>query len=407
MVWHPALSGYTPSMLRVLALTSRFPDRGRPGLGSFVERQYRELASRTGVAVEVVAPIGLPPFPLSLRPRYRGLRALPADESWRGLRVHRPRFSYPPALPQYLPQAMFRSLRSRLHALRRVFPFDLVAAEFFWPEGPAAWMLANAFAVPCSIKARGDDFTRRANEPSTKRLVLEAGRCASGMLAVSAAMRDSMVGHGLPEDRIAVHHTGVDRLLFRPGDGRAGKAALKIEGRLLLSVGNLIPRKRQALAIDALARIDGATLVVVGDGPERDRLRGHADSLGLGSRLRMLGQVPQTLMPALFNAADVTLHTARAEGLSNVWIESLACGTPVVTTDSGGAREAISRPEAGRIVASEPEAIADAVREVIAARADRETVAGTVEDFSWTRNASELEAHFRSIVGRAAAGDRR
>ncbi len=53
-------------MLRVLALTSRFPDRLRPNLGNFVERQTLELASRPGVEVEVVAPIGRAPFPLSL-----------------------------------------------------------------------------------------------------------------------------------------------------------------------------------------------------------------------------------------------------------------------------------------------------------------------------------------------------
>src|SRR3546814_2246791 len=73
--------------LRVLTLSTLFPDASRPNFGIFVERQTRELACRPNVEVTVIAPRGIPPWPLSGTGRYRTLAALPQVEEWRGLSV--------------------------------------------------------------------------------------------------------------------------------------------------------------------------------------------------------------------------------------------------------------------------------------------------------------------------------
>lgn len=79
--------------LRILSIATLFPDAARPNFGLFVEKSLLALAAQPGVMLTVVAPVGLPPFPLSLHPRYRALRRLPQREAWRGLTVHRPRFT--------------------------------------------------------------------------------------------------------------------------------------------------------------------------------------------------------------------------------------------------------------------------------------------------------------------------
>src|SRR5690349_6089292 len=79
-------------MLRVLTLSSLFPDASRPNFGVFVERQTLGLANHPAVALKLIAPIGLPPWPLSRACRYAPLAALPRHEVWKGLETWRPRF---------------------------------------------------------------------------------------------------------------------------------------------------------------------------------------------------------------------------------------------------------------------------------------------------------------------------
>ena len=171
---------------------------------------------------------------------------------------------------------------------------------------------------------------------------------------MSAALKRDMIALGLPEEKIRVHHTGIDLDRFRPVDRAAAKAALGVDGPLLISVGHLNARKGQEIALAALAKIPGATLFLAGDGPERARLEREAGAKGLASRVRFLGVQPHDALPGLLAAADIMVLPTISEGLANVWVEALACGTPVVTSDVGGAREVVDRPEAGRLVPRDP-----------------------------------------------------
>lgn len=389
-------------MLRILVLTSRFPDRLRPNLGNFVERQTFELAARPGIALEVVAPIGLEPFPLG-RVRSRLLDSLPAREDWKGLEVHRLRYPKLRFFPSLSPLSLGRRLLPLAAGLREHFPFDLISAEFAWPDGPAAVAAGRALGVPVAIKGRGMEFERRAETRSTRRQLLESGLAARQLLAVSGSVKQRMAAIGLPAERIAVHYPAVDLDLFRPGDGASAKARLGVSGPLLLAVGNLIPEKGHRLAVEALARLDGATLIVVGNGPERSALLAMARKLGVAGRLRLPGSLPHALLPAFFTAADVTLHPSLVEGFGNARLESLACGTPLVTTAVGEAERIVDRPAAGRIVAAEPEAIAEAVKSLLASPPAAKDVRACVRDFGWAGRAAELEG---LLAAAAAQRDR-
>lgn len=383
-------------MLRVLVLTSRFPDRLRPNLGNFVERQTLELAARPGVEVEVVAPLGRALIPLSQASRV--LDSLFGQEVWKGIVVHRLPFSQFPYVPSLRPPALARRLLPLARALRQRFPFDVISAEFSWPDGPAAVAVGRALGVPVAIKARGMEFERRAEKAFTRRQLLDSGLAAQGLLAVSGSMKRKMAAIGLPAERIAVHYSGVDSELFRPGDRAAVRARLGISGPLLLAVGNLIPEKGHWLAVEALARLEGATLIVIGNGPERSALLARAQRLGVAERLRLPGSLPHALLPAFFTAADVTVHPSFVEGFGNVRLESLACGTPLVTTAVGEAERIVDRPAAGRIVEPDPKAISEAVRSLLANPPSAETVRECVREFSWARRSAELERHLAAAA---------
>lgn len=388
-------------MLRVLTLSSLFPDARRPNFGIFVERQTLGLAAEQGVEVQVVAPVGLPPFPLRLHPHFSGRGCLPSIESWKGLQVHRPAFPHLPGPGMRLaPMMMARTLLPLLRAIRTDFPFDIIDTEYFWPDGPAAVALGRALDVPVSIKARGSDIHLWGKRGFSRRQILEAGQAADGMLAVSAALKRDMAALGLPEQKIQVHYTGVDLDCFAIADRAIEKAALGITGPLILAVGYLIERKGQDIVVEAMRHLPDASLILIGDGPARPALEARIAQAGLDHRVRLVGSVPHEDLPRWFAAADVSVLPSASEGLANVWVESLACGTPIVIADVGGAREVVDNPAAGRIVERSPSAVADAIRELLASPAPREATRQTATRFTWTANAEALAKHLSELVQR-------
>jgi glycosyltransferase involved in cell wall biosynthesis len=373
-------------MLRVLTLSTLFPSALEPTLGPFVERQTLGLAARDDVALEVVSPVGLPPFPLSLHPHYAPRRALPREEEWKGLIVHRPRFSPRPTARQ--PEAITAAVRP----IAEAFAPDVIDAEFFWPDGPAAMRLSRALGVPFSVKARGSDIHYWARRPGVAGQILAAAGAAHGLLAVSEALKTEMVALGMPAEKIRVHPTGVDRTLFQPGDRPALKADLGIDGPLVVTAGALIPRKRPELVLEVARRVPEATFLFVGDGPERAGLERVA-----GPNVRFAGRRPHAELPGFLAAADVMLLPSVSEGLANVWVEALACGTPLVVTDAGGAREVVTGLAAGRIVAPDAAALARAVRDLLAAPPAAAEASRAAAHFDWEKNAAELFDHLSRV----------
>ncbi len=389
-------------MLRVLTLSTLFPNASAPNLGVFVERQTLGLAAHPNVDLRLIAPIGLPPWPLDRLGHYAPLAKLPSCESWKGVPTLRPRFvNVPMTAGRFHPSALVRALRPILHEVRRDFAFDVIDAEFFFPDGPAAVRLGHEFDVPVSVKARGADIHHWGRRGPTASQVVAAGQAADGLLAVSSALRDDMIGLGMPRDRIVVHRTGVDGDHFAPRDRVAEKAALGVAGPLVLSVGALIPRKGHAIVIDAVARLPGTTLLIAGEGPERAALESQIAALGLAGRVRLLGSIAHDRLPALFAAADVMALASSSEGLANAWVEALSSGTPIVITAAGGARETVDRPEAGRVVDRTAAAFTNAIADLLLLPSDPAAVRAAAARFSWQANTDQLYAHLTGLVERA------
>jgi glycosyltransferase involved in cell wall biosynthesis len=294
-------------------------------------------------------------------------------------------------------------LARRLHALA---PFDLVDAQFFYPDGPAAARIARDLALPLSIKARGADISLWGRKAYALRQMKHAAAQAAGLLAVSEALAADMAALGFAREKISVHYTGLDHARFRPLGRERSRARLRQEfglavpeaAPLLATVGALIPRKGQQFVVRALARLPSAHLMLVGTGPDRPALEALAREAGLGGRVHFLGSLDHALLPVVLSAADAMVLPSASEGLANAWVEALACGCPLVITDAGGARELVTRPEAGRIVARDPDAIAAAVRELLEHPLPSEAVAECAARFSWEANAAALAAYYEGLV---------
>ena len=388
--------------LRVLSLSTLYPNALTPNFGVFVERQMAAVEALGDVDLVMVNPIGLPPFPLSLHPRYRALRGLAKVEQRDGVNVLRPRFTLLPGtggrFNARLECAGVMPLVRKLHAAA---PFDVVDAQFFYPDGPAAVRIARELGLPCSIKARGADVHFWGQAPGTTEQVRAAAQGASGLLAVSGGLADELVGLGADPAKITIHRTGLDRAVFRPLDraGSRAKLGLPADAPVLACVGALIERKSQGIAIEALTKVPGAILVIAGAGPDEAKLRLLAARLGMAERVRFLGPVPHAELPVVLSAADLFVLPTASEGLANAWVEALACGTPVVTTPIPGAQELLTDPAYGRMIKRDADAFAQAINALLAAPPSREAVLAAAAEFSWEANAEALVAHWRHLAG--------
>ena len=376
----------TLNVVRVLSLSTLFPSDARPRLGGFVARQFDALAARGDVDLTVICPVA--------RQKARGApRAYP---------VHYVRFTAIPKIgAHWSPGRIARAvlpLARKLHAER---PFDLIDAHFFYPDGPAAAHVAKELGLPLSIKARGSDIHFWGERSFARTMMLDAAEQARGLLAVSEALRRDMAALGMSAEKIAVHYTGLDHALFKPRERaelRWELFGVGPETAILLSVGNLIPIKGHDLAIEAMHHIEGARLIIVGDGPQRAALRAQASSLFVIHKV-FFASYSHEKMALAMAAADALVLPSAHEGLANVWIEALASGTPLVIPDVGGAREVVTSPSAGRLVERNPEAIARAVVDLLSAPPARADVAAHAARFSWEENAAQLAAHYVKVAG--------
>ncbi|MEQ1538084.1 MAG: glycosyltransferase [Sphingorhabdus sp.] len=386
--------------MRVLALSTLHPSSAAPNFGRFVQLSL-DAADATGeVEIVRICPNGLPPWPLGhIHPRYRGAAALPAIDG----AIYRPPFLLLPGLnPARNANAIVKSvlpLAKKLHAEK---PFDLVDAQFFWPDGPAAMQIAQALGIPYSIKARGSDIHHWTTISGCREQIIAAAQNAAGLLAVSEAIKADIAALGVAPDKILVHRTGIDRSLFHvasePRADLRQRIDLPIDGALIVSVGALIARKGQVFAIEALAQIPDARLAIIGDGPELGVLRQAARDQGVAERVHFLGSLPHNDIARHVQAADACVLPSESEGIANAWIEALACGTPLVIADAGGAREVITSDAGGRIVERKAGAIAKALRDLLRNPPERAEVAAVVTGYSWERNGAALVAYWRSLL---------
>ncbi|MBI5709187.1 MAG: glycosyltransferase [Candidatus Eisenbacteria bacterium] len=181
---------------------------------------------------------------------------------------------------------------------------------------------------------------------------------ADRFVALAPSHRDFLVRRfRLAPERFAVIPSGVDTARFRPAEDRpAAKRALGWpDGAPVVSiVAALRPEKDHRLFLRAAAalaaRCPGTRFVVVGDGPERAALERRARSLGLGREVAFLGARHDT--PEIQRASDVAVLCSLpvVETFPVTLVESLASGTPVVSTDVGSIRDVVRAEETGLLV---------------------------------------------------------
>lgn len=172
----------------------------------------------------------------------------------------------------------------------------------------------------------------------------------------SPGVREFYVRHGLPAGKFRVIPNGIRPAAPSRTTREALLAELGLPGdcRLVGAVGRLWPQKRVKDAIwaaDLLKVVrDDVHLFVIGDGPHRERLRRFRDQVKIRDKVHFLGHRDD--VPRLMPHFDVLWSTSAYEGQSNVILEAMAAGVPIVATDIPGTRDLVVHEQTGFLIST-------------------------------------------------------
>ncbi len=355
--------------MHLLLITNVFPSPWHPTKGTFNLELARALAREH--EVRVVCPIAwLDEWRVW---RKTGQRPCPDRQAViDGIPVFYPRYYYTPGmLRSRYGWFLWRSVARTVRRLLAEKTPDVVLGYWAHPDGEVAVRTARRAGVPAVIVVGGSDLLLLTESAARRRVITRVLEQADAVVTVSHNLREKIVGYGINPNRVHVVYRGVDVTRFCPGDREHERQllGLAVEGRHLLWVGRMVPVKGLEVLLEACARLRdrGATfrLNLVGDGPLRPSLEADARARRLSGFVSFAGACPHDQLPHWYRAADFTVLSSHSEGVPNVLRESLACGTPFVSTRVGGVAELAGGPPNRLVPPGDPAALAEALEQAL------------------------------------------
>lgn len=282
--------------------------------------------------------------------------------SWLGLPLHGSG-----AVPEPLRKVTF-ALQLLAHVLRRRPRLIITTHVNF---SPIAMLAKRLFGVRYVVVAHGIDIHPGLSDTRKRAL-----READSVWAVSRWTRDRSVQAGVSVERVQVLSNTVDQERFNLGE--TNPSLRELYGiapceKVLLTVARLDPDEQYKgcdTILKALpflqARIGPVRYLVAGGGADRARVARLAEDLGVGQCVTFCGFVADADLPDLYRLADIFVMPSRGEGFGIVFLEAMACGTPVLGGDQDGSRDALADGALGVLVnPDEPLAIAEELQRLL------------------------------------------
>jgi glycosyltransferase involved in cell wall biosynthesis len=388
--------------MKVAIVAEYYPRAGDPASGIWAHRQA--LAARDlGAEVRVLV-LHRPVPPLAaVRTLDAGALARavgqPPHVVLDGIDVRYVRYVSPPRPWSYGSWGLWAApaLALALRRLRREFAFELIHAHYAVPAGDAVRRVAPN--VPLVVSVHGGDVYATSSVRAGARAVCATLGHARLVLANSAGTARRCTEHGARATRVV--HLGAE---LRPPDRPTAPGAPPT----LVTVGHLIPRKRHADVIAALARLSprhpDLRYVVVGDGPERERLQALARSLGVGDRVELRGQRPPEEAAACARGGTVFVLPSVDEAFGVAYVEAMAGGVPAIGCLGEDGPEEIAAAGGGMVLVppGDVEALAAHIEALITdadrrAALGREALATVRRAFTWERCGRDTVAAYREV----------
>ncbi|MEK7163351.1 MAG: glycosyltransferase family 4 protein [Patescibacteria group bacterium] len=240
-----------------------------------------------------------------------------------------------------LPALLASQIRGKRFILR-------IAGDYAWEQG------VQRFGVTDTL----DDFViacggHRLQVRLLKKIEKYVADGAEKIIAPSGYLKNIISAWGVSPEKIKVVYNGFHTGHVRETP-RALRKKLRLSGNVIVSVGRLVQWKGMKELIEIMPRViasvPDAKLVVVGDGPEKNNLEETIRALDLGNTVTLAGRLAREKVFEYVKAADLFVLNTSYEGFSHQVVETMALGTPVITTAVGGNPEIVRDGKNGILV---------------------------------------------------------
>lgn len=266
---------------------------------------------------------------------------------------------------------------------------------------------AKLVGVPVIISTEHNLYNRGGKYLLLNLINRITARFTDRMIAISEAVKDSIVESGrIRASRVSVIYNGIDTNEFKRINGKREEFPINPAPSVVGMVARLEPQKGHRYFLKAASQvvkdIPGVKFLVVGDGPLKEKLRTQATKLGLSRDVIFAGS--RRDVPQILGALDILVLPSLWEGLSNVILEAMAAGKPVVATEVGGIPEVVKDGETGLLVPpKDPDALARAIVKLLqnkelAKRMGRAGKKRVKEHFTIERTVAQTEKLYNSLI---------
>ena len=309
---------------------------------------------------------------------------------------------------QHVPVVM--TAASKIYEVVKNNGIDIINVHYAIPYSTASYLAqemckSDGQHVPIVTTVHGTDVHTIGCRKELRDVVRFTLKSSDGIIAVSNYLADTISRTFNIDDNVRVIHNFVDTERFRRIGQSTPRKRIGRGKKIIMHASNFRAIKRIGDIVDAFARVRKAvpaTLLLIGDGPEKTAIVRKVASLGLQRDVRFLG--PRKDIERYYAAADVFLLTSRREGCPMTILEAFASEVPVVATRAGGIPELVDDKKNGFLVpVGDIDAIADKTLAVLAdgdlqermGAAGRKTV---MKRFTKQKIIPQYERYYRKLM---------
>lgn len=383
--------------MKILIITNSFPTPLHPTHGIFILEQIKAL-KKLGHEIEVINPL-----PRPFLGKFKGNDTIPEKDNLFNITAHHPKYYFIPGKKMLYHSTKEFVRQGMKYFEDKIFPNfkpDLVHSHWITPSGLLGQKIAEKIGVRHFCSVRGSDVYKYPDKHRqlfkiSKEILNKSDR----IITVSNKLKiDTRKKFDLNSDKIKVIYNGVDFTKFTLKNEKNINENIDKNFKILF-IGNLIPQKgiRELLTSieNVLAIHENIELKIIGDGPLLKYIKNRIEEKGLTNHIHLIGKVNHSLLPDFYNNSDLVVLPSYSEGLPNVLVEAIACGTKVIGSNVGGIPEVIKNKRFGSIV--EPQNEKSLINAILLMLNKIDYLKFQQADIKWFKESFNIEDNVKKI----------